>query len=206
MSSLFPAGRATAAHSGFWAGSKRRARGCRCCWTPSRSSPSPDRDCGCSSRGLATLMRSGGHCRPNSWAGSNCSGTSATPTRLACCDRSTSTSPRTRAARVSASCCSKRWRLARRCWPAISKRFGPCSTAAESGRLFANGDAADLAAKAGDLLDDPAARASLAALGRATARRYDWSVVAREIVRVYETVAPGAPPVAPTPRAPLGRR
>jgi len=79
----------------------------------------------------------------------------------------------------------------------------------DSGRLFANGDAADLAAKAGDLLDDPAARASLAALGRATARRYDWSVVAREIVRVYETVAPGAPPVAPTrrtPRAPLGRR
>ena len=79
----------------------------------------------------------------------------------------------------------------------------------ESGRLFANGDAADLAAKAGDLLDDPAARASLAALGRATARRYDWSVVAREIVRVYETVAPGASPVAPgrrTPRAPLGGR
>jgi len=79
----------------------------------------------------------------------------------------------------------------------------------DSGRLFANGDAADLAAKAGHLLDDPAARASLAALGRATARRYDWSVVAREIVRVYETVAPGAPPVAPgrrTPRAPLGRR
>ena len=35
----------------------------------------------------------------------------------------------------------------------------------DSGRLFANGDADDLAAKAGDLLDDPAARASLAALG-----------------------------------------
>jgi phosphatidylinositol alpha-mannosyltransferase len=79
----------------------------------------------------------------------------------------------------------------------------------DSGRLFANGDAGDLAAKAADLLDDADARASLAALGRATARRYDWSVVAREIVRVYETVAPGAPPIAPTrgaPRAPLGRR
>jgi phosphatidylinositol alpha-mannosyltransferase len=81
-----------------------------------------------------------------------------------------------------------------------------------SGRLFANGDADDLAAKAGDLLDDAAARASLVTLGRATARRYDWSEVARDIVRVYETVAPSAPSVKrgprtpPAPRAPVGGR
>lgn len=63
-----------------------------------------------------------------------------------------------------------------------------------SGRLFATGDPDDLAAKAADLLDDPAARAALVPLGKATARSYDWSTVARDIVRVYETVAPGATP------------
>lgn len=61
-----------------------------------------------------------------------------------------------------------------------------------SGQLFATGDSDDLAAKAADLLDDPAARAALIPLGKATARSYDWSTVARDIVRVYETVAPGA--------------
>jgi phosphatidyl-myo-inositol alpha-mannosyltransferase len=61
-----------------------------------------------------------------------------------------------------------------------------------SGRLFATGDSDDLAAKAAELLDDPAARAALIPLGKATARSYDWSTVARDIVRVYETVAPGA--------------
>ena len=71
-----------------------------------------------------------------------------------------------------------------------------------SGRLFATGDADDLAAKAADLLDDPAARAALIPLGKATARSYDWSTVARDIVRVYETVAPGA---SPLPRS-SGRR
>src|SRR5207237_1493941 len=44
-----------------------------------------------------------------------------------------------------------------------------------AGRLFANGDATDLAVKAGALLDDAAGRASLAAVGKTTARRYDWS-------------------------------
>jgi phosphatidylinositol alpha-mannosyltransferase len=74
-----------------------------------------------------------------------------------------------------------------------------------SGRLFATGDADDLALKAAELLDDPDARAALVALGTATARSYDWSTVARDIVRVYETVAVDAPD-APARRGPYGRR
>jgi phosphatidyl-myo-inositol alpha-mannosyltransferase len=74
-----------------------------------------------------------------------------------------------------------------------------------SGRLFATGDPDDLARKAAELLDDPDARAALVALGRATARSYDWSTVARDIVRVYETVAVDAPD-ASARRGPYGRR
>ncbi len=77
--------------------------------------------------------------------------------------------------------------------------------AGRSGQLFVTGDAGDLAVKAGALLDDPDARTALAALGKATARSYDWSTVARDIVRVYETVAVDAPePFAR--RGPYGRR
>ncbi|HZV26334.1 MAG TPA: glycosyltransferase family 4 protein [Acidothermaceae bacterium] len=74
-----------------------------------------------------------------------------------------------------------------------------------SGQLFATGDPDDLALKAAELLDDPDARAALVVLGRAIARSYDWSTVARDIVRVYETVAVDAPD-APTRRGPYGRR
>jgi phosphatidyl-myo-inositol alpha-mannosyltransferase len=74
-----------------------------------------------------------------------------------------------------------------------------------SGRLFATGDSDDLARKAGALLDDPDARAALVVLGRATARSYDWSTVARDIVRVYETVAVDSPD-AFARRGPYGRR
>jgi phosphatidyl-myo-inositol alpha-mannosyltransferase len=74
-----------------------------------------------------------------------------------------------------------------------------------SGQLFTTGDADDLALKAGELLDDPDARAALVVLGRATARSYDWSTVARDIVRVYETVAVDAPDVF-VRRGPYGRR
>ena len=74
-----------------------------------------------------------------------------------------------------------------------------------SGQLFANGDSDDLALKAAALLDDPDARAALVVLGRATARSYDWSTVARDIVRVYETVAVDAPD-AFARRGPYGRR
>ena len=77
--------------------------------------------------------------------------------------------------------------------------------AGRSGRLFTTGDPDDLARKAAELLDDPDARAALAALGRTTARSYDWSTVARDIVRVYETVAVDAPD-AVARRGPHGRR
>jgi phosphatidyl-myo-inositol alpha-mannosyltransferase len=58
-----------------------------------------------------------------------------------------------------------------------------------AGQVFTTEDPADLAAKAGALLDDPELRARLVTSGRARARSYDWSIVARDIVRVYETVA-----------------
>jgi phosphatidyl-myo-inositol alpha-mannosyltransferase len=74
-----------------------------------------------------------------------------------------------------------------------------------SGQLFTTGDPDDLALKAAELLDDPDARAALSVLGRATARSYDWSTVARDIVRVYETVAVDAPG-ALARRGPYGRR
>jgi phosphatidylinositol alpha-mannosyltransferase len=74
-----------------------------------------------------------------------------------------------------------------------------------SGQLFATGDADDLARKAAELLDDADARAALVILGRATARSYDWSTVARDIVRVYETVAVDAPDRFAR-RGPYGRR
>jgi phosphatidyl-myo-inositol alpha-mannosyltransferase len=71
-----------------------------------------------------------------------------------------------------------------------------------SGRLFATGDSDDLARVAAELLDDPEAREALSRLGKATARIYDWSTVARDIERVYETVAVPST----TPRGPTGRR
>ena len=77
--------------------------------------------------------------------------------------------------------------------------------AGRSGRLFTTGDPDDLALKAAEMLDDPDARGALVALGRATARSYDWSTVARDIVRVYETVAVDAPD-AVARRGPYGRR
>ena len=54
-------------------------------------------------------------------------------TRRGCCARSTSTSPRTPAARASASSWSRRWRPGRRCSPATSTRSAGCSTTAGSG-------------------------------------------------------------------------
>ncbi|MFC5746720.1 glycosyltransferase family 4 protein [Actinomadura rugatobispora] len=58
-----------------------------------------------------------------------------------------------------------------------------------AGALFPVGDHEALAAAAGELLDDPARRKQLSAEARAAVRRYDWSAVARDVLRVYETVA-----------------
>jgi phosphatidylinositol alpha-mannosyltransferase len=57
-----------------------------------------------------------------------------------------------------------------------------------AGVLVRRGDAGALAAALCDLLSDPARRAELAMHGREVAAAYDWSVVARRILAVYETV------------------
>jgi phosphatidyl-myo-inositol alpha-mannosyltransferase len=66
----------------------------------------------------------------------------------------------------------------------------------EAGMLFPTGDAAALAAAAGSLLDDPARRASLSKAAALAVREFDWSVVARDVLRVYQAVAPAAGRVA----------
>jgi phosphatidylinositol alpha-mannosyltransferase len=60
-----------------------------------------------------------------------------------------------------------------------------------AGELFAAGDPADLARVAARLLDDPARRAELSVAALAAVAEYDWAVVAREVVSVYETVVLG---------------
>jgi phosphatidylinositol alpha-mannosyltransferase len=62
-----------------------------------------------------------------------------------------------------------------------------------AGVLVRRGDPGALARALCDLLADPARRAELSARGAETAAVYDWKVLARRILAVYETVAlPGA--------------
>ena len=65
-----------------------------------------------------------------------------------------------------------------------------------AGELFAVGDPAALARAAGKLLDDPGRRAELSVAALAAVADYDWSVVARDVARVYETVVLGRATVA----------
>ena len=60
-----------------------------------------------------------------------------------------------------------------------------------AGELFATGDSEDLARAAARLLDDAARRAELSVAALAAVADYDWDVVAREVVSVYETVVLG---------------
>lgn len=60
------------------------------------------------------------------------------------------------------------------------------------GTTFANGDAADLAARALALLADAERRDSLRDAATRIVRRYDWSSVAAQVVQVYETVVGSA--------------
>ncbi|WP_055481952.1 glycosyltransferase family 4 protein [Sphaerimonospora mesophila] len=62
----------------------------------------------------------------------------------------------------------------------------------QAGALFATGDADALAKEAARLLDDPGRRAKLSDEARQAVRKYDWSTVARDVVRVYETVTHSA--------------
>jgi len=59
-----------------------------------------------------------------------------------------------------------------------------------AGELFPNGDPAALAAAAGRLLDDPELRQRLSAAATDAVRAYDWPMVARDVVKVYEAVVP----------------
>jgi phosphatidyl-myo-inositol alpha-mannosyltransferase len=61
----------------------------------------------------------------------------------------------------------------------------------EAGELFTTGDPADLARAAARLLDDPARRATLSNAALTAVAQYDWSVVARDVMSVYETVVLG---------------
>jgi phosphatidylinositol alpha-mannosyltransferase len=67
-----------------------------------------------------------------------------------------------------------------------------------AGELFAVGDPADLARAAARLLDDPARRAGLSVAALDAVADYDWGVVARDVVSVYETVVLGRTPVSIT--------
>jgi phosphatidylinositol alpha-mannosyltransferase len=58
----------------------------------------------------------------------------------------------------------------------------------QAGALFETGDAGSLAREAARLLDDPQRRAKLSDEARLAVRKYDWSTVARDVMRVYETV------------------
>jgi len=61
-----------------------------------------------------------------------------------------------------------------------------------AGELFPSGDPAALAAAAGRLLDDPGLRQRLSAAATDAVRAYDWPMVARDVVKVYEAVVPAA--------------
>ncbi len=65
----------------------------------------------------------------------------------------------------------------------------------EAGELFTTADPADLARAAAVLLDDPARRAELAVAALDAVAAYDWSIVARDVVSVYETLVLGRTPV-----------
>ena len=56
------------------------------------------------------------------------------------------------------------------------------------GELFPHEDTGELAARLAALLDDPDRRAALRGSASRAVRRYDWSTVAAQVVRVYETV------------------
>jgi phosphatidylinositol alpha-mannosyltransferase len=61
----------------------------------------------------------------------------------------------------------------------------------EAGAMFHNEDPSSLAKEAVVLLEDPVRRETLRDQARVVAQRYDWETVARDVLRVYETVAVG---------------
>jgi phosphatidyl-myo-inositol alpha-mannosyltransferase len=63
----------------------------------------------------------------------------------------------------------------------------------QAGVLVPAGSPAALSDALDDLLDDPERRATLAAAGRARAAMWDWPVVARRVLQVYETAVAADP-------------
>jgi phosphatidyl-myo-inositol alpha-mannosyltransferase len=63
-----------------------------------------------------------------------------------------------------------------------------------AGLLFPTGDADALTAALGTVLDDERLRRQLAAAGSELVRTYDWSVVASQVLRVYEIAMAAAVP------------
>jgi phosphatidylinositol alpha-mannosyltransferase len=67
-----------------------------------------------------------------------------------------------------------------------------------AGVLVPAGSAAALSTALADLLDDPARRSELSAAGTQRAAGWDWPVVARRVLQVYETAAAADPRRMPT--------
>ena len=74
-----------------------------------------------------------------------------------------------------------------------------------AGRLFGVGEPADLAANLAELLLAPEERARLAARGREVVAAYDWPVIARRIVSVYEMVSGDGPVSVAADEPEIGR-
>jgi phosphatidylinositol alpha-mannosyltransferase len=70
-----------------------------------------------------------------------------------------------------------------------------------AGATFANEDSADLARQLVRLLGDPGERERLGEAGHRRAWVFDWSVVAEDVMAVYDTVTHGADGVRPDPAA-----
>ncbi|AKK11242.1 glycosyltransferase family 4 protein [Corynebacterium uterequi] len=64
---------------------------------------------------------------------------------------------------------------------------------APAGELFRTGDVADLHAHLTALVEDPQRRADLAEQGQRRAVDFDWAVVSKQILAVYDAVATGTP-------------
>ncbi|HEY3908085.1 MAG TPA: glycosyltransferase family 4 protein [Streptosporangiaceae bacterium] len=71
----------------------------------------------------------------------------------------------------------------------------------KAGELFGNGDADDLAAAIGRLLDDPQRRAALSAAASAAVRDYDWPKIAKDVEQVYAAVLPAGRTAGPAGKA-----
>jgi phosphatidylinositol alpha-mannosyltransferase len=85
--------------------------------------------------------------------------------------------------------------------PILASDLDPFRRVLDDGRagtLFRTGDPAALAGSLAGLLDDPGRRARLAAAGTEVVAPYDWPVVTRQILAVYETVV-AADPVRVSP-------